>query len=81
MKQSQNNLDDLFITTNQDYGAFYCGRLQHAQTNSDRIALELAINDQVRHERRQLPSIAYDIMFDVCLDIELVFLTMSFFNI
>jgi hypothetical protein len=62
MKQSHNAL---FLTTNQDYGSFYFGRLQHRQTNPDEIAVELAINDQVRNERRQLPSIAYDIMFHV----------------
>ena len=53
------------MTTNQDYGSFYFGRLQHRQTNPDEIAFELSINDQVRNERRQLPPIAYDIMFDV----------------
>jgi len=66
MKPSHNDFDDVFMTTNQDYGSFYFGRLQHSQINLDEIAFELSINDQVRNERRQLPSIAYDIMFDVC---------------
>ncbi|CAF0720252.1 unnamed protein product [Adineta steineri] len=61
MKQSHN---DNFITTNQDYGSFYFGRLQHGEINRDEIISELAINDQVRNERRQLPSIAYNIMFN-----------------
>ncbi|CAF0775602.1 unnamed protein product [Adineta steineri] len=61
MKQSHN---DNFITTNQDYGSFYFGRVQHGQINRDEITSELAINDQVRNERRQLPSIAYNIMFN-----------------
>jgi hypothetical protein len=67
MKPSHNNFDDLFITTNQDYGSFYSGRLQHRRIDPEAIAWELSINDQVRNERRQLPSIAYDIMFDVRL--------------
>jgi hypothetical protein len=62
MNYSQN---DLFLTTNQDYGSFYSGRLQHRQIDPDAIAFELSMNDQVRKERRQFPSIAYDIMFDV----------------
>lgn len=57
---------DLFVTTNQDYGSFYSGRLQYTEIHPDEIAFELAINDQVRNERCQLPSIGYDIMFDVC---------------
>ncbi|CAF4459719.1 unnamed protein product [Rotaria socialis] len=64
MTQSHNEFDDHFITTNQDYGSFYCGRLQYSRTTADNIALELFINDQVRNERRQLKSIAYDILFD-----------------
>ena len=64
MKESH---DDLFVTTNQDYGSFYFGRLQHSQVDADQIAFELALNDKVRNERRRLPSIAYDIMFDVCI--------------
>ncbi|CAM4769665.1 unnamed protein product [Rotaria magnacalcarata] len=64
MTQTHNEFDDHFITTNQDYGSFYCGRLQYSRTNPDNIALELSINDQVRNERRQLKSIAYDILFD-----------------
>lgn len=67
MKQSRDKLDDCFMTTNQDYGSFYSGRLQYRRTNPDEIAFELAINEQVRNERRRLPSIAYDIMFDVNL--------------
>jgi hypothetical protein len=62
MTHSQN---DLFLTTNQDYGSFYSGRLQHRQIDPNAIAFELSLNDQVRNERRQLPSIAYEIMFDV----------------
>jgi hypothetical protein len=65
MKQSHDDFDNIFLTTNQDYGSFYFGRLQHSQINPNEIAFELSINDQVRKERRQLPSIAYDIMFDV----------------
>ena len=65
MTRSQKAFNDQFLTTNQDYGAFYSGRLQHSQIDPDRIAFELSINDQVRRERCQLPSIAYDIMFDV----------------
>ncbi|CAF3577885.1 unnamed protein product [Rotaria sordida] len=64
MKQSHNEFDDRFITTNQDYGSFYFGRLQHNQIDPNKIEYELSINNQVRNERRQLPSIAYDIMFD-----------------
>ena len=66
------------MTTNQDYGSFYSGRLQHRQTNPEEIAFELAINDQVRNERRQLPSIAYDIIFDVC--IHYISLVLHFFQ-
>ncbi|UJR30844.1 hypothetical protein I4U23_018359 [Adineta vaga] len=69
MKQS---FVEPFVTTNRDYGSFYFGRLQHGQTNPDEIAYELAINDQVRNERRQLPSIAYDIMFDKHNSFEIV---------
>lgn len=69
MTQSRNPLDDLFFTTNQDYGSFYSGRLQHHQIDPKKIALELSINDQVRNERRCLPSIAYDILFDVPFDL------------
>ena len=58
---------DLHMTTNQDYGSFYFGRAQYGRINSADIAFELSMNDQVRNERRRLPSIAYDIMFDVCL--------------
>jgi hypothetical protein len=72
-----NDFDDVFITTNQDYGSFYFGRLQHCQINPEEIAFELSINDQVRNERRQLPSIAYDIMFDVC--VFLIFFKIFFF--
>jgi hypothetical protein len=72
-----NDFDDVFITTNQDYGSFYFGRLQHRQINPEEIAFELSINDQVRNERRQLPSIAYDIMFDVC--VFLIFFKIFFF--
>ncbi|CAF2468917.1 unnamed protein product [Rotaria sp. Silwood2] len=64
MIQSHDELNEGFMTTNQDYGSFYFGRLQHNQINRDEIAYELSINNQVRHERRQLPSIAYDIRFD-----------------
>ena len=67
METSPIDIDDLFLTTNQDYGSFYFGRCQHGSTDPNDIAFELAINDQVRNERRQLPSIAYNIMFDVCL--------------
>ena len=69
MTQPQNLLDDLFLTTNQDYGSFYSGRLQYDQIDPKKIALELSINDQVRNERRCLPSIAYDILFDVQFDL------------
>ena len=58
---------NLSMTTNQDYGSFYSGRGQSGRIRPSALAWELAVNDQVRHERRQLPSIAYDIMFDVCL--------------
>ena len=58
-----------FSTTNQDYGSFYFGRCQYGHTDPKEIAFELAINDQVRHERCQLPSIAYDIMFNVRLSL------------
>ncbi len=84
MKASHNDFDDVFMTTNQDYGSFYFGRLQHSQINPDEIAFELSINDQVRNERRQLPSIAYDIMFDVCLQLHVfsfAFSTNFFFDI
>ncbi|CAF1149235.1 unnamed protein product [Rotaria sp. Silwood1] len=64
MKLSNNQLDDHFMTTNQDYGSFYLSRLQQNQINSDKIAYELFLNNQVQNERRQIPSIAYDIMFD-----------------
>lgn len=68
MSQLSNRLDDLFLTTNQDYGSFYSGRLQSSrQINPQMIANELSINDQIRHERRHLPAIAYDILFDVDL--------------
>ncbi len=67
MQQSHNEPDDRFMTINQDYGSFYSGRLQNRRTNPDEIALELTRNEQIRNERRQLPSIAYNIMFDVCL--------------
>ncbi|CAF1165327.1 unnamed protein product [Rotaria sordida] len=70
MKQSHNEFDDRFITTNQDYGSFYFGRLQHNQTDPNKIEYELSINNQVRNERRQLPSIAYDIMFDPEISID-----------
>lgn len=65
MTQSQTRLDDIFLTTNQDYGSFYSGRLQTNRIDPKRIALELSINDQVRNERRCLPSIAYDLLYDV----------------
>lgn len=58
--------DESIRTTNQDYGSFYSGRLQHSQIDSNKIAFELSENDRIRNERRRLPSIAYDIMFDVC---------------
>ncbi|CAF0939924.1 unnamed protein product [Rotaria sordida] len=70
MKQSHNEFDDRFITTNQDYGSFYFGRLQHNQIDPNKIEYELSINNQVRNERRQLPSIAYDIMFDPEISID-----------
>ena len=72
-------ISNLFITTNQDYGSFYFGRLQHSQINPDEIAFELSLNDQVRNERRQLPSIAYDIMFDVCVSLIYSFIFQCYF--
>ena len=65
MTKSRIDCDNNFRTTNRDYGSFYFGRIQHRQANPDEVAFELRLNDQVRNERGQLPSIAYDIMFDV----------------
>ena len=65
MTQLSDRLNDLFLTTNQDYGSFYSGRLQSSQIDRKQIENELSINDQIRHERRHLPNIAYDILFDV----------------
>jgi hypothetical protein len=59
-------MSDRSLTTNQDYGSFYFGRSQHGTMNLNDITLELSVNEQVRQERRHIPSIAYDIMFDVC---------------
>ncbi len=82
MKKSHDDLDNLFLTTNQDYGSFYFGRLQYSQINPKEIAFELSINDQVRKERLQLPSIAYDIMFDVCVPLVYSFaFSIYFFSI
>lgn len=53
------------LTCNQDYGSFYCVGNQRSPIEQNEIALELAINDHVRRERRQFPSIAYDLIFDV----------------
>ncbi|CAF0850890.1 unnamed protein product [Adineta ricciae] len=61
MKRSDSNV---YLTTNRDYGSFYSGRLQHGKKTADEVARELMTNDQIRNERRQLPSIAYDLMFD-----------------
>ena len=62
MKKSDSNP---YVTINRDYGSFYSGRLQHGKKTAGEVAHELMINDRIRNERRQLPSIAYDIMFDV----------------
>jgi hypothetical protein len=54
------------ITNNQQYGAFYAGYTDHElRLDSKEIADELARNDRIRLERKSLPSIAYEIRFDV----------------
>ena len=57
MKKSQGDFKDEFSTTNNDYGSFYL--------NSDQITTELQMNDRIRNECRAIPSIAYEILFDV----------------
>jgi len=54
-----------YLTTNQDYGSFYFGKLQYRTEEPAIVQQQLFIDDQMRQQRSHLAGIAYDILFDV----------------